>query len=113
MEDKVCLDRSDSDLCVPQFKFFAITKQEGLAQADGILGLSPVSVENGPSMVQALKQAGAIDSMQVSFFLSHKRPSTITFGQYNDSLVKEGDEESGYGIHWYELTGKHYWQVKI
>lgn len=28
-------------------------------------------------------------------------------------MVKAGSEDQGYGVHWYDLTGTHYWQVKI
>lgn len=70
-------------MCVNDFTFFAITKQSGLKGADGILGLAPYDKENGPSFVEALKKANIIDKMQASFFLSHKKPSSISFGNYN------------------------------
>lgn len=52
LKDKVCISKTDNDhLCAKDFKFMAITNQEGLNGADGILGLSPAKPENGPSYV--------------------------------------------------------------
>ena len=56
IKDNVCIDKNleNDDLCVPEFTFFAIKKQSGLENADGILGLSPNGDRNGPSYVQAM-----------------------------------------------------------
>lgn len=53
-----------------KFQFYAIKTQQGLEQADGILGLSPDELGNGPSFVSALKQQGLIEDKMISFYLS-------------------------------------------
>ena len=37
----------------------------------------------------------------------------MVFGGYDNTLIKEGDSGNGYGIHWYPLTGKTWWQIQI
>ena len=37
----------------------------------------------------------------------------MTFGGYDSSYIKDGDTNSGYGIHWYSLTGKNWWEIQI
>lgn len=49
----------------------------------------------------------------ISFFFSRDHQSSFTFGDYNQSMVKNGSAEDGYGVHWFDLTSKNYWQVKI
>lgn len=56
-----------------------------------------------------MKESGLIDNMIISFYLSHGDQSNFTFGFYNEDLIKDGSADQGYGIHWYELTGKNWW----
>lgn len=49
----------------------------------------------------------------ISFFVSHQYTSFFTFGDYDESMIKEGDSTDGFGMHWYPLTGTRYWQVEI
>ena len=81
VSDKVCI--SNSSDCVDNFKFYAISSQTGLDSEDGILGLSPDELGNGPSYVAALKQQNLIDQKMVSFFLSQDKMSQFTFGGYS------------------------------
>mmetsp|Transcript_20447 Transcript_20447/g.28252 ORF Transcript_20447/g.28252 Transcript_20447/m.28252 type:complete len:123 (+) Transcript_20447:284-652(+) len=57
MRDNVCLDYSDLDTCNNDFEFFYIESETGLDYLDGILGLCPDVVGNGPSYMKALIDA--------------------------------------------------------
>lgn len=50
----------------------------------------------------------------VGFFVSKDDyTSTMTFGGYDETMLKQGSEADGYGIHWYPLTNTIWWQVEI
>lgn len=88
-------------------------EQKGLKNADGILGLSPDDPNNGPSYIAQLKDNKVIEQKIVSFFFSRAKQSEFTFGGYKQYLIKEGPQEDGFGIHWYNLIGTRYWEVEI
>jgi len=46
-------------------------QQTGLEGLDGILGLSPDIVSNGPSFIKNLKYQGIIEKKIASFFIGH------------------------------------------
>ena len=94
--ETVCLvnlaDDTDRNTCVKQFPFLAITEQYKFTY-NGILGISPTNFTGeGPSYLQALKQAGKIDQAIVSFSLGHNStydnevvPSYVIFGGIDKS----------------------------
>jgi hypothetical protein len=72
------------DMCVNDFEFFVITKQKGLGQNTGILGLSPpIESQNGPSYVKNLYNQGVIEKEVVTFWLNYYNNATsyVTFGE--------------------------------
>jgi hypothetical protein len=54
LSDDVCIDPA-LRFCATNFTFFGITNQSGLEDLDGILGLSPIAAQNGPSFMGALQ----------------------------------------------------------
>lgn len=78
--DKVCLLSDNDKSCVTQ-DFFLITQATGLGEVDGILGLAPPTVYNGPSFFQSLDLENYdmwnIISMQLG---NANQISFITFG---------------------------------
>jgi hypothetical protein len=37
----------------------------------------------------------------------------MTFGGYDEDMIKVGNEKEGYGIHWYKLVGTNWWQIEV
>lgn len=37
----------------------------------------------------------------------------MTFGGYDQEMLKDCSDEDGCGVHWYPLTGKNWWQIEI
>ena len=60
----------------------------------------------------ALKDNGLIDLGMIGFFIGITSPSEAEFGGFSNVYVKQGDD-SGYGFHSFNLTGNHWWQVKL
>ena len=111
--DTVCLATEDS-MCVENFKFFEITKDQGLS-FDGILGLSPISDKNaGDSIVQSMYKNNMIDREKATFHLNMGGTnSTVTFGRTPDGILRGGtvslDLVSKYDNWWTaKLRGNHY-----
>ena len=58
-----------------------ISSQSGLTGLDGILGLSPASVGNGPSYLWTMYTQGTISSAEATFWINDTTTgSTVTFG---------------------------------
>lgn len=104
--DTVCLSNNIADSCVNNFSFFLISRESGLTNANGILGLSPAANGNGPSYMKALHDQGQIDEYKVSFQLNTYNLLNTTnnyadFGtpvdsryigdQWHSNLVKKDD----------------------
>lgn len=54
-KDKVCLGTdSSAGYCVNSFDFFVVTDEVGLKEFAGLVGLGPINVNNGPSLMQNL-----------------------------------------------------------
>lgn len=95
-QDKLCIDPLGNK-CAENFQFIALSKANGLgADFDGILGLSNHMSENKKSanFIQTLKQSGVIDKAVVTFSVN-SNGSYALFGDYNASLVVDGDK----GLH--------------
>ena len=94
--DTVCLVNLEKDTekntCVDAFPFLAITEQYKFIY-QGVLGISPTNFSGeGPSYLQALKNAKKIDEAVVSFSLGHNStdkneivPSYVIFGGVDTS----------------------------
>ena len=84
--DTVCL-ATEANMCIENFKFFEITKDQGLA-FDGILGLSPISDKNaGDSIVQSMYKNNIIDREKATFHLNMQGTnSTVTFGRIPEGI---------------------------
>ena len=89
-----------------------ITNQQGLDEADGILGLSPPT-KYGPSFVESLKTEGIINNTMISFYLTKSAAgSKFTFGGYLEEYIKPGSSLIWNSMVPYE--GDYYfWQVEI
>ena len=99
--------------CASDFNFMGITNQQGLDTADGILGLSPPTSNQGPSFVGSLKDQGIIDSTMISFYLTKSSTgSKFSFGGYLEDYIKPGSS-----LIWNSMVpvkGDYpYWQVSI
>ncbi|CDW83707.1 eukaryotic aspartyl protease family protein [Stylonychia lemnae] len=109
--DKVCLNEI---VCADNFQFLAITVQTGIKGFDGILGLAPDQESNGPSYVAKLKESKVIDKKQVGLYIaSDVDGSVMSFGGYDKEMLKSCSDNDGCGVHWYDLTGKNWWQIEI
>jgi hypothetical protein len=79
--DNCCLVSGDASTCITDFSFFKISSQTGLSGLDGILGLSPASVGNGPSYLWTMYTQGTISSAEATFWINDTTTgSTVTFG---------------------------------
>lgn len=102
--------------CVKGFEFFGITKETGLQGVDGILGLSPDMIGNGPSFFDALDQSGLTNGNHYfGYFIGDEsQTSEIFFGGVDDSKIKKldgiGDKE---GFLTYDLAGYSWWQLNL
>ena len=63
----MCLNNANTDTCVEEFPFFVIQDQEGFKDLDGVIGMSPPSVANGPSFIGYLYKQGKLAAPVVSF----------------------------------------------
>jgi hypothetical protein len=89
-----------------------VTNQEGLNNADGILGLSPPS-KNGQSFVESLKAQGIINTTMFSFYLTKREfGSKFSFGGYLEEYIKPNSS-----LIWNSLVPHEddypFWQVEI
>mmetsp|Transcript_37423 Transcript_37423/g.36008 ORF Transcript_37423/g.36008 Transcript_37423/m.36008 type:complete len:248 (+) Transcript_37423:472-1215(+) len=92
--------------CVPDYKLFAINKQEGLDGFDGILGLSPQS-----DLVFGLKDQGLISSAVLGYYIAPQdKQSQIIFGGFDSSLLKE---DPIYFPLLHPVYGKTWWWIGL
>ena len=76
---------------------------------DGLLGLSPDS-----EFVPGLAASNLIPSSLFSIYFNHS--STITFGDYNETLVNSISSYNPLtplGIAWFPTTSDHFWQIGL
>ncbi len=55
---------------------------------DGVIGLAPDDISNGPSFISTLKDQGVIDKKMFGLMitqLNQNQDSTITIGGYDDT----------------------------
>jgi len=65
IEDTVCIN---GNVCVDNFPFFMIQNQEDFADTlDGVIGMSPPIITNGPSFIGYLYAQGKLAQPIVSF----------------------------------------------
>ena len=51
-KDHVCLGTDSAGIdCVQNFDFFVVTAASGLEYFNGVLGMGPINVNNGPSFM--------------------------------------------------------------
>ena len=96
--DSVSLDNT-KDTWLSSFNFLAIYEQKGIQKTfDGILGLSRQMVrpeldfENGPLIMQKMKETGLISREQISFYITtYNRQSFADLGSYDITNVRYED----------------------
>jgi hypothetical protein len=73
VKDTVCIGAA-SNPCVSDYEFFVIqndtAQRQELQGTAGIMGMAPDSVDDGPAFLTALKTAGLIGKLQVSFLMT-------------------------------------------
>lgn len=76
--------------------------------------MSPDVLGNGPSFIGALRKADIIENKMAAFFIAGQNyQSRVEIGGLDDFYLAKGDESSGYGMHWYQLTGTSWWKIKL
>ena len=96
VHDKVCVGdygASSSSLCLDDFKFVAISSQEGLSPSKGIFGLGPYNKnDDNPhkAFIPELFTNGKITQNKVSFAMGYtlkgsSTPSFADFGEPDDT----------------------------
>lgn len=55
-----------------------------------------------------------IEKKMIALFVGlMNQTSVMSFGGYDKSYIKNGSEAEGFGVHWYPLIGKNWWQIDI
>lgn len=68
---------------------------------DGVIGLAPDDISNGPSFISTLKDQGVIDKKMFGLMitqLNQNQDSTITIGGYDDTQFQKYIDKD---IYWY------------
>ena len=68
---------------------------------DGVIGLAPDDISNGPSFISTLKDQGVIDKKMFRLMitqLNQNQDSTITIGGYDDTQFQKYIDKD---IYWY------------